>query len=160
MHQNRKHMVLDSNIIQWVVLGLLLWIVVLTIFLIRSIVHYKKLTKNITKKDLKTVLTEILNKVDLNQKDLTNLTAALKKARKGMEAHIQKIGFVRFNPFPQTGGDQSFSLSLLDEKDTGFVLSSLHSRDTTRFYAKTIRNGQPEGSKLSEEEKKAIKNAK
>ncbi len=153
-------MVLDSNIIQWVVLGLLLWIVVLTIFLIRSIVHYKKLTKNITKKDLKTVLTEILNKVDLNQKDLTNLTAALKKARKGMEAHIQKIGFVRFNPFPQTGGDQSFSLSLLDEKDTGFVLSSLHSRDTTRFYAKTIRNGQPEGSKLSEEEKKAIKNAK
>ena len=153
-------MVLDSNIIQWVVLGLLLWIVVLTIFLIRSIVHYKKLTKNITKKDLKTVLTEILNKVDLNQKDLTNLTAALKKARKGMEAHIQKIGFVRFNPFPQTGGDQSFSLSLLDEKDTGFVLSSLHSRDTTRFYAKTIRNGQTEGSKLSEEEKKAIKNAK
>ena len=77
-----------------------------------------------------------------------------------MKSHIQKVGFVRFNPFPQTGGDQSFSLSLLDENDNGFVLSSLHSRDTTRFYAKTIKNGQGDGYELSKEEKKAIKNSK
>ncbi len=153
-------MVLDSYILQWVVLGLLTWIITLTIFQIRSIMHYKRLTKNITKKDLKTVLTEILSKIDLNQKDLKTLNSALKEARKNMQSHIQKIGFIRFNPFPQTGGDQSFCLSLLDEKDTGFVLSSLHSRDTTRFYAKTIKNGRPEDSKLSEEEKKAIKIAK
>ena len=153
-------MVLDSYILQWVVLGLLVWLIILTVLLIRSILHYKKLTKNITKKDLKTVLTEILSKVDINQKDLKTLNESLATAQKKMKSHIQKIGFVRFNPFPQTGGDQSFCLSLLDEKDTGFVLSSLHSRDITRFYAKTIKNGQPEGSKLSEEEKKAIKNAK
>lgn len=160
MPQNRKHMVLDLSIIQWLVLGLFVWVIVITVFLIRSILHYRRLTKNITKKDLKNVLNEILTKVDLNQKDLKDLSEALSKARKSMQSHIQKIGFVRFNPFPQTGGDQSFSLSLLDEKDNGFVLSSLHSRDTTRFYAKTIKSGQPEGSKLSEEEKKAIKNAK
>ena len=153
-------MVLDLYIVQWLVLGLFVWIIILTVFLIRSILHYRKLTKNITKKDLKNVLTEILNKVDLNQKDLGELNDALTKARKNMQSHIQKIGFVRFNPFPQTGGDQSFCLSLLDEKNSGFVISSLHSRDITRFYAKTIKNGQPEGSKLSEEEKKAIKNAK
>ena len=153
-------MVLDSYILQWVVLGLLVWLIILTVLLIRSILHYKKLTKNITKKDLKTVLTEILSKVDINQKDLKTLNESLATAQKKMKSHIQKIGFIRFNPFPQTGGDQSFCLSLLDEKDTGFVLSSLHSRDITRFYAKTIKNGQPEGSKLSEEEKKAIKNAK
>ncbi len=158
--QNRKHMVLDLSIVQWVVLGLLIWVIVLTIFLIQSILHYRKLTKNITKKDLKNVLSEILTKVDLNQKDLESLNALLKLAKKNMQTHIQKLGFVRFNPFPQTGGDQSFCLSLLDEKDNGFVLSSLHSRDITRFYAKTIKNGQPEGSRLSDEEKKAIKNAK
>jgi hypothetical protein len=77
-----------------------------------------------------------------------------------MKSHIQKIGFVRFNPFPQTGGDQSFCLSLLDETDTGFVLSSLHSRDLTRFYAKTIKNGKADGYQLSKEERKAIQNAK
>lgn len=153
-------MVLDSYIVQWLVLAIFVWLIILTIFSIRSILHYRKLTKNITKKDLKNVLTEILNKVDLNQKDLKELTDTLDKAQKKMQFHIQKIGFVRFNPFPQTGGDQSFCLSLLNQKDSGFVLSSLHSRDHTRFYAKTIKNGQPDGSKLSEEEKKAIKNAK
>lgn len=153
-------MVLDSYLIQWLVLGLILWVVTLTVFLVRSILHYNRLTKNITKKDLKTILTEILNQVDLNQKELKTLTEALNIVEKEIQTHIQKIGFIRFNPFSQTGGDQSFCLSLLDEKDSGFVLSSLHSRDTTRFYAKTIKNGLPEDSKLSEEEKKAIKIAK
>jgi cell division protein FtsB len=160
MPQNRKHMVLDSYLLQWLVLGLLIWVVTLTIFLVRSILHYSRLTRNVTKKDLKTVLTEILGKVDLNQEELKTLNNTLKEVEKKMQFHIQKIGFIRFNPFSQTGGDQSFCLSLLDEKDSGFVLSSLHSRDTTRFYAKTIKNGLPEDSKLSEEEKKAIKIAK
>lgn len=153
-------MVLDSYLLQWLVLGLIVWVITLTVFQVRSILHYNRLTRNITKKDLKTVLTEILTKVDLNQKEIKTLSDTLKEVQKEMQTHIQKIGFLRFNPFSQTGGDQSFCLSLLDDKDTGFVLSSLHSRDTTRFYAKTIKNGQPEDSKLSEEEKKAIKIAK
>jgi len=102
----------------------------------------------------------MLNKTNLNQKEIDTLNTSLSQAKTKMKTHIQKVGFVRFNPFPQTGGDQSFCLSLLDEKDTGFVLSSLHSRDATRFYAKTIKNGKSDGFKLSSEEKKAIKNAK
>ena len=145
---------------QWIVLGLLIWLVILSVFSIRSIYHYNKLTKNITKKDLKIVLSEILNQTNLNQKELGILIKSLGLVQTKIKSHIQKIGFVRFNPFPQTGGDQSFSLSLLDEKDTGFVLSSLHSRDATRFYAKTIKNGKSDDFKLSNEEKKAIKNAK
>jgi hypothetical protein len=160
MPQNRKHMVLDLYLLQWLVLGLFVWIIALTVFQVRSILHYNRLTRNITKKDLKTVLTEILTQVELNQKEIKSLSDTLKEVEKEMLTHIQKIGFIRFNPFSQTGGDQSFCLSLLDDKDSGFVLSSLHSRDTTRFYAKTIKNGQPEDSKLSEEEKKAIKIAK
>jgi len=153
-------MVLDLYLLQWLVLGLFVWIIALTVFQVRSILHYNRLTRNITKKDLKTVLTEILTQVELNQKEIKSLSDTLKEVEKEMLTHIQKIGFIRFNPFSQTGGDQSFCLSLLDDKDSGFVLSSLHSRDTTRFYAKTIKNGQPEDSKLSEEEKKAIKIAK
>lgn len=153
-------MLLDLSILQWVVLALVFWVIILTIFLIQTSRHYRRLTKNITKKDLKSLLSQILNTVQLNEKDLKNLDSALKKARNSMMSHIQKIGFVRFNPFPQTGGDQSFCLALLDEKDNGFVLSSLHSRDTTRFYAKTIKNGKADGYELSKEERKAIKDAK
>jgi len=153
-------LLLDPVIIQWLVIALLVWVIALTVFLVQSSLHYRRLTKNITKKDLKTVLSEILNSVSLNEKELKELSSGLKKARGAMKLHIQKVGFVRFNPFPQTGGDQSFSLCLLDENDTGFVLSSLHSRDTTRFYAKTIKNGKADGYELSKEERKAIKNAK
>src|SRR3989338_8502730 len=32
---------------------------------------------------------------------------------------IQKIGFMRFNPFEHTGGDQSFAIALLDREDNG-----------------------------------------
>jgi hypothetical protein len=153
-------MLLDLSILQWIVLVLVFWVIILTIFLIQTSLHYRRLTKNITKKDLKSLLSQILNTVQLNEKELKDLNSALKKVRNSMMSHIQKIGFVRFNPFPQTGGDQSFCLVLLDEKDNGFVLSSLHSRDTTRFYAKTIKNGKADGYELSKEERKAIKNAK
>lgn len=153
-------MVLETHILQWIILGLLVWLIILSVFLVRSVYHYNRLTKNITKKDLRTVLSEILNKTNLNQKEINTLTKSLNLANTKMKSHIQKIGFIRFNPFPQTGGDQSFCLSLLDEKDTGFVLSSLHSRDATRFYAKTIKNGKSDDFKLSSEEKRAIKNAK
>ncbi len=56
---------------------------------------------------------------------------------------IQKIGFVRFNPFPDTGGDNSFMLLMLDHTNTGILLSSLYMRDGTRIYAKSIKQGFP-----------------
>jgi len=153
-------MVLNPIIVERIVFALIIWVIALTVVLIQTMFHYRKLTKNVTKKDLKSVLSEILNNVNLNQKQLKELDSSLTDARKSMKTHIQKIGFVRFNPFPQTGGDQSFSLALLDEKDSGFVLSSLHSRDTTRFYAKTVKNSKGDGYDLSKEENQAVSQAK
>ncbi len=153
-------MLLDINIIQWIIFGLIFWTIVLTSLLVQTILHYRRLTKNINKKDLKTVLSNLLSQISSNNKRLDTLETDLKDFRVSSKSYIQKIGFVRFNPFPQTGGDQSFCLSLLDENNNGFVISSLHSRDLTRLYAKTIKGGKAEGYQLSKEEKKAIKNAK
>jgi cell division protein FtsB len=153
-------MVLDLTIIQWIIIALLVWVIALTVLLIQSMLHYRRLTRNITKKDLKTLLSAILNQTNLTAKQVNELESSLKQVRQDMKSHVQKLGFVRFNPFPQTGGDQSFVLALLDEKNNGFVLSSLHSRDITRFYAKTIKNGQGDGYELSREEKQAIAKAK
>ena len=154
-------MVLDSLVLQWLSFALIFWLAVLTAFLVQTVLHYRRLTKNITKKDLKNSLTQILNKLDLNQKQLQDIDGQLGKVKLNLKTHLQKVGFVRFNPFSATGGDQSFALALLDDKDSGIVLSSLHSRDTTRLYAKTIKNGQAEtGYELSKEELKAIQSAK
>ncbi len=68
---------------------------------------------------------------------------------------IQKVGFLRFNPFQDTGGDHSFILALLDREHNGVVLSSLYLRESTRLYAKQIKKGNPV-QQLSSEEIKVL----
>jgi hypothetical protein len=86
---------------------------------------------------------------------LTARTGALETA--GARA-FQRVGLVRFNPFEETGGNQSFALALLDAEGDGWVLSSLHARSGTRVYAKAIRGGRSDAA-LSEEETAAIRQA-
>ena len=70
--------------------------------------------------------------------------------------HLQKVGFKRFNPFDQTGGDQSFVIILLDKVNSGIVISSLHQREVTRVYAKEVLRGTCK-YKLSKEEEEVLK---
>ena len=71
----------------------------------------------------------------------------------------QKISLVRFNPFGDTGGDQSFSLAVLDAHDSGYVLTSIHGRQGTRVYVKPIDFGDSKYP-LSDEERQALNQAK
>jgi len=72
--------------------------------------------------------------------------------------NIQKVGFLRFNPFERTGGDQSFVVALLDHTDSGVVISSLYTREGVRIYAKEITHGESK-HQLSGEERSAITQA-
>lgn len=69
---------------------------------------------------------------------------------------LQHIGLVRFNPFEDTGSDQSFAIALLDDQRDGVVLSSLHGRANTRLFAKPVADGSSSHN-LSEEETQAIR---
>ena len=69
---------------------------------------------------------------------------------------VQGVGFVRFNTFEDTGGNQSFTLALLDPAGDGVVVNSLHARQQSRLYAKAVRAGAAEGA-LSDEEAEAIR---
>jgi len=68
---------------------------------------------------------------------------------------LQHLGVVRYNPFQDTGGDQSFAIALVDGHGNGVVLSSLHARDVTRVYAKPLTKWESTYS-LTDEEKQAI----
>lgn len=111
-------------------------------------------------KTLKSILEDLLKQLQVTQKDIDALTIRYDKIEKEGFLHIQKIGLLRFNPFKDTGGDQSFILALLDATDTGIVISGLYSRAGTRWYAKRIKNGKGVDHELSEEEKRTIKEAK
>jgi len=69
---------------------------------------------------------------------------------------LHKFGMIRFNPFNDVGGDQSFAIAFLNGKDCGLVISSLYTREGTRIYSKSIVNGESEKYPLTDEEKKAI----
>lgn len=71
---------------------------------------------------------------------------------------ISRIGLIRFDAFEDAGGAQSFALALVDDEGDGIVLSSLHSRPTTRVYVKAIRRGVADAP-LSEEEARALRDA-
>jgi len=68
---------------------------------------------------------------------------------------VQKVGFARFNPFKDTGGDQSFIAVFLDRSNNGMVISSLYMRDGMRVYGKNIERGTSKYP-LSEEEQKVV----
>ena len=64
---------------------------------------------------------------------------------------FQKVGLVRYDAFDDTGDKLSFSLTVLDGKNNGFILSSLAGHDTSRIYAKKVINGQCKDALSSEE---------
>lgn len=83
----------------------------------------------------------------------------LNRQLKKIDNCLQKTSFTRFNPFNDVGGNQSFILVLLDNTNSGVIITSLHNRNNTRIYAKQIKNGQGKPATLSKEEKTALKKA-
>jgi hypothetical protein len=71
---------------------------------------------------------------------------------------VQRIGIVRYNPFEDTGGNQSFVLALLDAEANGVLLTSLHARAGTRMYLRTVVRGRCDVA-LSAEETEALRQA-
>lgn len=70
----------------------------------------------------------------------------------------QKISVVRFNPFGDIGGDQSFALAVLDAHNSGYVITSMHGREGTRVYVKAVDYGESKNP-LSSEEQQALQQA-
>ena len=99
-----------------------------------------------------------LDRVAAVARDLEGLTARTAALETAQRRAFQRVGLVRYNPFEETGGNQSFALALLDAAGDGWVLSSLHARSGTRVYAKGITAGRADAG-LSDEETAAIKQA-
>jgi uncharacterized protein DUF4446 len=107
-------------------------------------------------------LDELLDRQFRRLDTVTERVEALNRLHRELEGlsqrSIQKVGVIRFNPFADTGGDQSFAIALLDADGNGLVLSSLHGRADTRVFAKQVQGGRSKHA-LSDEEQDAIRKA-
>ena len=118
----------------------------------------KKVTKEIKDKGVENFLKELFEKNNQIERDIYKLYKVSQEIKNIATNSISKEAIIRYNPFGDTGGDQSFSIALLDLKNNGVVISSLHSRSGTRIYAKPIIASQS-SHHLTEEEKDVIKKA-
>jgi hypothetical protein len=158
-------MILDERTLSLVVVALVAAVSVLALWvalLQRSEALLRRRLRRVLPEGQAGGIDEILDR-QLKQIDsLTERLDALNKLQHELEAlgqrTIQKVGVVRYNPFPDTGGDQSFAIALLDSLGNGVILSSLHSRTDTRVFAKPVQRGRSR-YQLSDEEQDAIKKA-
>ena len=96
--------------------------------------------------------------VQVLEEKLEGTLKEVHELREEVRESITKIGITRFNPFKEIGGDQSFSIALLNDHNDGVVVTSYYGREMNRVYAKQVAKGASESS-LAKEEIDAIAKA-
>jgi predicted phosphohydrolase len=136
---------------------LVIWNIFLSIFLYRMISKNNIFFDDSSKNLRELVTRAITDNKTINQR-INKVESSIEEIVKVIQGSYQKFAMVRYNPFRETGGDQSFSFALLDLRDNGIVITSIHGREVDRIYAKEIVNGKSKHN-LSAEEIEAIKEA-
>lgn len=109
-------------------------------------------------KDHGEFLKETLERIASLESRAKTLEPRVEILEKISQIAVQKIAFRRFNPFENTGSDQSFTLVLLDRKNNGVIVSSLYAREGTRIYGKEVSEGKAK-QPLSNEEQSLLQEA-
>ncbi len=158
-------MILDERTLSTLVLVLALAVIALAAWvawLQRSETLLRRRLRRILPEGESSGIDEILDRHLKRIDGLSERHEALTKLHHELEAlthrTLQRVGVIRYNPFADTGGDQSFAIALLDAQGNGIVLSSLHSRTDTRVFAKPVQGGRSRYP-LSDEEQDAIRKA-
>ncbi|MBI3385699.1 DUF4446 family protein [Candidatus Gottesmanbacteria bacterium] len=147
---------MEANVFIALLVIIFVWMTILTVMVIRAVGHYNRLSSGVTKSGLKDVLERILASHTNSQKQIIAIKQILEQVIADGRKHIQRMGVVRFNPFHDTGGSQSFAMAILDGEGNGFVMTSLFARTGHRWYVKQVQGGRGKDFELSKEEERAI----
>ena len=130
-------------------------LIILSLRLRASARQYRELIRGTSGGSLQDVLDAHVERVMHVAGGVDELSRLYRSLEERSHAALQHVGMVRFNPFEDTGSDQSFAIALLDDRRDGVVISSLHGRNATRVFAKPVEGGKSRHS-LSDEESQAI----
>ena len=130
---------------------LLIWLIALQwrVSRIRQVLN--SLTEGLEDANLEDALYHYIDAVEKNSQRTEELIAITEELRMSARTDIQRVGLIRFNPFEDAGGDQSFVVALLDAEGTGIVLSSFFSRTGSRMFAKEVVAGRSTHTLTGEE---------
>lgn len=139
-------------------LVLSIWLITLQLRLNRLVRHYDRLFSGTTYGTFEDAMDRYVGRLDETVSQVDSLNRLCQAVETDLRGSVQRVGIVRFNPFPDTGSDQSFAVALLDANGSGILLSSLFSRASTRMFAKSVVDGKSTHP-LTDEEREAIAQA-
>lgn len=135
-----------------------IWLGTLTFLVLKQKSFFKELFPKDNSRDIRNKFKEVLDAISGFEKENLMLDNRLTGFKKESLGNLQNLAVLKYNPYNDTGGEQSFSLALLNGKLSGIILTSLHSRSGTRIYLKEIKSGKSE-LELSNEEAQVLKQA-
>lgn len=142
-----------------VVAAIFIWLGFLSFLIWRTNSFLKSLFPKSGERDIRRKFEEVLKQVEAFGQSLEKLEDKLSKNSELELRHIQRVKLLRYNPYGDTGGDQSFTAVLLNDGGDGIVLTSLHARSGTRVFAKPVIGGKSGKHEFSKEEREAIEKA-
>lgn len=161
---------LDSIGMSGLDIGIILLVLIVLIFIlcvtcIVMLVEHSKLKKRYNRfcqgrdaKSLEKEIGELFRENAVLRTQAEKNKGDIKVLYKKLEKSFQKVGLVKYDAFPQMGGKLSFTLCLLNEKNNGFVINSVHGTDGCYTYSKEIKSGNCD-LVLGEEEQQALNTA-
>ena len=146
----------------FIIIGLVAVVLLLLILVIVNIVQMSKLKKNYNlfmngknAESLEDVIRKRFEQVDdlieANEENKEQIECLYKNMRRA----YQKMGLVKYDAFNESGGKLSFSLAMLDERNNGYIINAMHTREGCYTYIKEIIDGNSI-IVLSKEEKDAL----
>lgn len=146
--------------------GIIIVLVILLIITINTHMNYLRLKnkymlfmKGKDGKNLEESIVERFYTIDKIQENVNTNEKNIAEIKKYTQEAYQKIGIVKYDAFHEMGGKLSFALTMLNDKDTGWLINAMHSREGCYTYIKEIVKGESY-IELSEEELESLQRAK
>ena len=147
-----------TNVIYVLALAIIILFIIL-IAVIRVTLYnnrkLKRILKNCSNGKLDETIVLYYNKLDALTQDINTTLENFEKIERVSDAGRMKIGYLRYDAFDTMSNELSYSFAILDEKDSGFVVSGIFGRDISNTYLKPVVQGKSTIT-LSEEEQRAI----
>lgn len=121
--------------------------------------RYKKMMTTSEGADLEQLLTNNANKIKKSLAEVERLDGEIVALKNILDRAITRVAIVRYDAFEDISSDLSFSVALLDDNNSGIIISALNGRDSSATYAKPVENGISTKYKLSKEEEQVLREA-
>lgn len=144
---------MTTNIL-FLILSSFIFIILLWILIIE--IRLKRIFAGIKVKNIESLIGQLASKTKELDEYKNKTNSQLEIINKRLNRSIRNIEIERYNPFPEVGGKQSFSVSFLNDDGDGLVLSGLYTRERMNLFAKPIIQGES-SFELTKEEKSVLK---